>query len=109
MCVSSRSAMLDPTYLKETVGAPMRIKESRVNSSSSIFQSIISRYVYVRCAAASQSGGSDSLEEVQFGAAGGLALKTLGIGAVSLEASPFPEMMVTVGRDMAGVEGVLRC
>lgn len=32
-----------------------------------------------------------------------LALKTLGIGAVSLEASPLAEMMVTVGLDMVGV------
>lgn len=41
----------------------------------------------------------------------GLALKTLGIGAVSLDASPDAEMMVTVGRDMAGVLccGLVRC
>jgi hypothetical protein len=32
-----------------------------------------------------------------------LALKTLGRVAVSLDASPLPEMMVTVGRDMVGV------
>jgi hypothetical protein len=35
-----------------------------------------------------------------------LALKTLGRVAVSLDASPLPEMMVTVGRDMVGVVGV---
>jgi hypothetical protein len=35
-----------------------------------------------------------------------LALKTLGRVAVSLDASPLPEMMVTVGRDMVGVVDV---
>jgi hypothetical protein len=41
----------------------------------------------------------------------GLALKTLGMVAVSLDASPDAEMMVTVGRDMAGVLccGLVRC
>ena len=35
-----------------------------------------------------------------------LALKTLGRVAVSLDASPLAEMMVTVGRDMVGVVDV---